>query len=733
MRRGIGNGNGLHHLLAAALLLGLPAIAPAYIGPGAGFAFISSFLVLFAAIGMAILTLLTFPIRWLWRLVFRKNPYKKARTKRVVILGLDGLDPTLARRFMDEGMLPNFKKLADEGTFSPLRTTFPSISPVAWSSFSTGGNPARHNIFDFLSRDPKTYLPDLSSARVGTTKRVLRLGPIEIPLGEKPLIEGFRRGKSFWTVLGEHGIISQVIRVPITFPPEKFKGMMLSAMCVPDLRGTQGTFTLYTTDETRVTGVTGGVFVKVEREGDLIRGELIGPDLGGDGKGGLSGGDLGGGVGPEEGVKKDTALKVPFTLRLKDNEHGELELPGEKVELTRGEYSDWLSVSFKVGFGKKVRGIALFMLTRTEPHVELYVTPIQIDPLKPALPISHPTFYSIYLGKLLGPYATLGLAEDTWGLEEGAIDDDAFLAQTYLFHAEREKMFFNAVEKTKRGVVVCVFDATDRIQHTFWRYREDGRPALRDSASQKHIEAIEELYRRMDGLLGRLRSKLDDDTVLIVMSDHGFKPFNIGVQLNTWLLRNGYLALKPGVSEGKADWFADVDWSRTRAYAFGLAGIYLNLKDREEQGIVEPGEEYQNLKAELVKRLSGLEDPATGKVAIVEVFDTEQIYRGPYKTNAPDLLTGYNIGYRASWDSVTGKVGGEVFQPNEKAWSGDHCLDPRLVPGVFFCNRKTGRDNPHITDIGPTVLDLFGVEVPPFMDGKPLLEPEATRPGERGK
>ena len=411
---------------------------------------------------------------------------------------------------------------------------------------------------------------------------------------------------------------------------------------------------------------------------------------------------------------------MPFKLTIKDHDTAILELPTETVELKRGEYSGWTSVEFNAGFMKKVRGICLFMLTKTDPHVELYVTPIQIDPLKPALPIAHPVFYGIYLGKLIGPYATLGLAEDTWGLEEGAIDDDAFLKQTYLIHEEREKMLFNAVEKMRRGLVVCVVDATDRIQHMFWRYREDGRPAMRDAASMKSIEAIEDLYKRMDGLVGRLRKKLKDDEVLMVMSDHGFKPFNVGVQLNSWLHRNGYLALKPGASES-GDWFSDVDWSRTRAYAFGLGGIYINLKDREAQGIVEPGDEYQQLKKELVDKLSGLQDPATGKVAITGVFDTEQIYRGPYKSNAPDLLSGFNIGYRASWDSVTGKVGGEVFQPNEKAWSGDHCIDPRLVPGVFFSSLKLDGINPHISDIGPTVLDLFGVETPAYMDGKSLL------------
>ena len=717
--------------LAALLLLAAPAAAFAYIGPGAGFAFVSSFLVLFAAIGLSILTLLTFPIRWLWRLVFRRNPYRNARTKRVVVLGLDGLDPVLTEKFMAAGMLPNLSRLAGEGVFRPLRTTFPSISPVAWSSFSTGSNPARHNIFDFLSRDPKTYLPDLSSARIGTSKRTLRLGPIAIPLGLKPSIEGFRRSKSFWAALGERGILSQVIRVPITFPPEKFKGMLLSAMCVPDLQGTQGTFTLFTTDSDRVAGATGGTFVLARRDGDLIESELSGPDVGAS-KGELKGGDLGGGSGE---AKPDKALKVPIRLRLGGDGSATLELPDEKIELVRGEYSDWASVTFNAGFMKKVRGICRFLLTRTEPHVELYVTPVNIDPLKPALPISQPLFYAIYLGKLLGPYATLGLAEDTWALEDGAIDDEAFLKQVYLIHEEREKMLFNAVDKMRSGLVVCVVDATDRIQHMFWRYREDGRPALRDAESERYREAIEDLYRRMDDLVGRLRAKLDDDAVLIVMSDHGFKPFNHGVQLNNWLRDNGYLKLKEGKS-ASGDWFADVDWGRTRAYGFGLGGLYINLRGREAQGIVEPGEEYAALKAELIEKLSGLEDPATGKAAIVDLFDTERIYVGPYKKNAPDMLVGYNVGYRASWDSVTGKVGGEVIQENEKAWSGDHCIDPRLVPGVFFCNRPLDASDPHISDIGPTVLDLFGVPVPDYMDGKPLTaaaEGGAEGPGAEEK
>jgi predicted AlkP superfamily phosphohydrolase/phosphomutase len=703
-------------LLGAALLILCPAGALAYIGPGAGFAFISSFLVLFAAFTMAVFTLLTFPIRWLWRLIFRRNPYKRAKVKKVVVLGLDGLDPQLTRMFMEAGMLPNLAKLAEEGTFSPLRTTFPAISPVAWSSFATGANPARHNIFDFLSRNPKTYLPDLSSARISSRRRRLKLGPLEIPLGTKPVIEGFRRGKSFWAVLGEKRILCQVIRVPITFPPEKFRGMLLSAMCVPDLKGTQGTFTLFTTNPERVAAATGGTFVLAQRNGNSIKADLTGPEVGGETESSLKGGDLGAGSGE---AKTEHALRVPIELQL-NGDGGLLKLPDRKIRLKRGEYSEWVTLTFNGGLGKKVKGICRFLLTATDPHVELYVTPINIDPQKPALPISHPVYYAIYLGKLLGPYATLGLAEDTWGLEEGAIDDEAFLKQVYLIHEERERMLFNAVDKMRRGLIVCVVDATDRIQHMFWRYREDGRPALDDPRSVKYREAIEELYVKMDDLVGRLRKRIGDDAALIVMSDHGFKPFNRGVQLNNWLLKEGYLALKDGKSES-GDWFADVDWSRTRAYGFGLGGLYINLKGREAQGIVDPDEEYKKLKEELIARLGGLKDPGTGETAVTGVFDTEKIYNGPFKSNAPDLLVGYNVGYRASWDSVTGKLGGEVIQRNEKAWSGDHCIDPRLVPGVLFADRKIAVADPHITDIGPSVLDLFGVEVPKFMDGRPLF------------
>jgi predicted AlkP superfamily phosphohydrolase/phosphomutase len=295
-----------------------------------------------------------------------------------------------------------------------------------------------------------------------------------------------------------------------------------------------------------------------------------------------------------------------------------------------------------------------------------------------------------------------------------------FLQQAYDIDAERQRMFFVALEKLRAGCLVCVFDATDRIQHMFWRYLDADHPAARRSACSDHHDAIEKLYQHNDRLIGRVMAEARHGDLVMVVSDHGFSSFRRGVNLNSWLHAHGYLALKAG-TDGTAGWLRHVDWTITKAYAFGLTGLFLNIKGRESSGIVEPGREAAELKADLVRKLSGLVDPATGHTAICEAFDTSQLYVGPYAANAPDLLIGYNAGYRNSWECARGVVAGPVFEDNLKAWSGDHCIDPRLVPGVFFCNRRIDRDDPALIDIAPTALQLFGIEPPDYMDGKPLF------------
>jgi predicted AlkP superfamily phosphohydrolase/phosphomutase len=638
----------------------------AYIGPGAGFAFLGGFLSLLGGAFLTAASFLLWPFRTARALLRRRRGFRQARIQRLIFLGLDGLDPRLTERFMAEGKLPNLQRLRQQGSFHRLRTTFPSLSPVAWSTFATGVSPAKHNIFDFLNRSLRSYAPELSSSKVRPPRRVLRIGPFRIPLS-RPIVELRRKSRPFWKILADSSISSTILRVPITFPPEEFDGRILSAMCTPDLRGTQGSFTQFTTRR-ETCSYESGTRCPLRRNGNYLEGLLEGP------------------------TDDHTTLSIPFRIRL---DNLTLEISGQRHPLRPGEFSPWIKISFSAAPGVKIHGIARFRITETEPEFSLYVTPIQIDPEAPALPISHPGYYASYLAKLQGSFATVGMAEDTWALNEGVIDEQSFLDQAWSLLAEREAMFDHALAHTRRGVVACVFDTSDRIQHMFYR----------------HSDVIASLYQRMDQLVGKAMQQIDARTLLFVLSDHGFCSFRRAVNLNSWLHQNGYLALTPDHA---------IDWPRTRAYTLGLSGLYLNLSGRESQGTVQPGAEAESLKSELIAKLSGLRDEQLDDVAIRQVYLTSNLYRGPYLDAAPDLIVGYNEGYRTSWDAAVGKVSEHVIEDNSKAWSGDHCVDPLLVPGVLFCSRKIDADDPGIEDLAPTALDLFGIDPPTWMDGKPL-------------
>ena len=678
----------------AALLLLAAAPAQAYIGPGAGFALLSSFAVLFTTLVLALVSALLWPFRTAWR-VLRRRRAARPRIRRLVVVGFDGQDPRLTDRMLAEGKLPNFRRLADMGGYHRLATTFPSLSPVAWSSFSTGTNPARHNIFDFLDRDLRSYLPRLSSTHIGHVHRELKLGRWRIPLA-RPELRLLRKSRPFWSILGDHSIWSSVLRVPITFPPDRFYGAQLSAMCVPDLLGTQGTFLLLTTRRDGGRYREGGMRVALERDGAVLRAILPGPE--------------------NTLLKGHPAMGTPLEIEPGQG-RARVRLGGTELELEPRVLSGWQRVRFRAAPGITVAGLTRMMLTELGDEVSLYLSPLNLDPAKPAMPISHPSYYSAYLEKRIGPYATLGIAEDTWALNEGVIDDATFLELTHDIDSEREAMLMAVLDRQRRGCVVCVFDATDRIQHMFWRDIDPGHPAAEGRNGGPN--AIEELYRRNDERVGRLLDRLRPGDLLMVLSDHGFTSFRRGINLNAWLLANGYLALKPG-ADGSGEWLHDVDWTRTRAYSLGLTGLFLNLAGREGSGVVVSGAEANALKDEIVGRLSGLVDPDSGTVAINEVFDTARLYTGPYLSQAPDLIVGYNHGYRISWDGASGVVTGPVFSDNTQPWSGDHCVDPRIVPGVLFTSVPIEGDSPALIDIAPTALDLFGIRPPDWVEGRAL-------------
>jgi predicted AlkP superfamily phosphohydrolase/phosphomutase len=682
--------------LALVLVLCWPSAGLAYIGPGAGFALVSSFFGILAATLLALLSLARWPFRVLWSLL-RGRTRRAARIRRLVILGFDGQSPVLTDRWMAAGALPNFAALAARGCYHRLRSTTPPVSPVAWSTFATGVNPGRHGIFDFLDRDPRTYLPRISSTRIDEPTRSLRLGPWRLPLGRTRL-RLLRGSQPFWVLLGRARIWSTILRVPISFPPEPFHGAQLSAMAVPDLLGTQGTFMLFSTRE-QESGRTGeqeaGIRVRLAFDGDRAETRIEGP--------------------PNPLRVDRRPLSLAMTIRREPAGRSvTVDVSGQHLRLEVGVLSEWTPLTFPVAPFVRARGLCRLQLTEVGEHVSIYLSPIALDPESPAMPISHPPYYATYLAKKIGPFSTLGLAEDTGALNDEVIDEQTFLTQAWDIDAERQRMFVAGLDRLREGALACVFDATDRVQHMFWRELEQGRESFRPPS------AIEAQYRRNDAFLGQVIERLQPDDLLIVLSDHGFTAFRRGVNLNRWLLDHGYLALVPG-ADPDADWLAGVDWSRTRACALGLTGIFLNVAGRERHGIVERGA-VAALKAEIAAGLGGLLDDATGARAIRRVRDASETWDGPYIDRAPDLIVGYEEGYRVSWGCASGRVGGALFEDNVKAWSGDHCVDPDVVPGVFFCSRPIARDDPGLIDIAPTALSLFGVDIPRHMQGQSLFD-----------
>ena len=684
-------------LLAAAFLVTAPLTA--YVGPGAGFAFVGSLFSLLAAFVAGAAALLVFPFRMAWRALRGAQGYRRAKVRKLIFLGLDGLEPELVERYLAEGKLPNMAALRERGRYSRLRTTYPALSPVAWATFATGSNPGKHNLFDFLNRNLHSYLPELSSSRVHQPSRVLRLGRWRLPLS-KPTVEMRRKSRPFWKLLGDNLVSSTILRVPITFPPEPFEGRLLSAMCTPDLLGTQGTFQLFTTAPTETEFEEAGACYPLKERDGFYHGQVRGPDNA-----------------IREGAGE---LRIPFRMRLEQgSDIGTLEVGGKRYELAPNAYTPWIRLKFRAGLGIAVSGIAQFRLAAVAPHVRLYLSPISIDPEKPALPISYPSFYAPYLAKLLGDYSTLGLAEDTWALNERVIDEDSFLQQATQICEEREAMFDAALDRTRKGVVACVFDTPDRVQHMFYRYLEPNHPAHAANGNSigRYASTIEDLYTRMDRIVGKAMKHVDERTVLFVLSDHGFKSFQRGVNLNAWLASEGYLAVNEDVPD--EGYLRGIDWTRTRAYSFGLTGIYLNVEGRESHGIVARSE-ADRLADEIAEKITGLRDAERDAVAIRRGYPRKAVYHGPYVEAAPDIIVGYNPGYRSSWGLALGKVSGPVFEDNTKAWSGDHCIDPPQIPGVVFCNREFGAESPGIEDMAPTALRLFGYEPPGHMDGSDL-------------
>ncbi|MEW5916529.1 MAG: alkaline phosphatase family protein, partial [Gemmatimonadota bacterium] len=570
--------------------------------------------------------------------------------RKVVVIGLDGLEPTIIDRMLQAGELPSLARLRLTGGYSRVATTWPAQTPVAWSTFATGVNPGGHGIYDFLRRDPKTYSPDLGLNRYEQKSAFL-----------PPKVVNMRRGTPLWDVLSSSGIPSAVVRCPCTYPPDPLKGRLLSGMGVPDIRGGLGTATFYTT-QAGVTPRESEQVVRLEAHGGgrEYSSYVIGPR--------------------NPKAKDDMRALVTFSV---DSTARSVTLKSDgrpgTLTLKEGVWSDWLTLKFKAGLLQSSAGVVRFLLVRLSPEIEIYASPVNFDPTAPIFPIAQPWEYSTELAKALGTFYTTGMVEDHTGLSNERYSEEAYLAQCDEVMRERERMLHFELDRFREGFLYCLFDTPDRVQHMFWRFGEEGHPANHEDVARRTEMAhvIRDHYKICDAVVGRVLDRVDSHTLVIALSDHGFNSFQRGVHLNAWLLQNGYLALKDGVSAGHeaGEFFKHVDWSRTKAYALGIGSIYLNVRGREGAGIVDPAA-AESVAREIAQGLTSLPDPQRGGLAVRCAKTKREIYSGAYVDEAPDLVVGFAAGYRASWTTALGGIPDTLFEDNVKKWGGDHIIDP---------------------------------------------------------
>ncbi|PYV18662.1 MAG: hypothetical protein DMG07_03410 [Acidobacteria bacterium] len=632
----------------------------------------------------------------------------EAGAKKVIVLGIDGLDPRILRLYMQQGKMPNFALLEQRGGFGLLRTSIPPQSPVAWSNLITGMDPGGHGVFDFIHRDPKTLLPSFSLSRDEPLKHALTLGNWVIPLsgGGATLL---RQGRAFWEILDEHGVPSTIFRMPANFPPVQSRARSLAGMGTPDILGTYGIFSFYTDDPGESEGPrSGGQVFKVRVEDARVSAKLLGPY--------------------NTFRKGKPQATVDFTVALDPIEPvARIALQARALVLREGEWSDWVQVKFALVPGlKSMNGICRFYLKKVHPYFQLYVTPINIDPSEPALPLSTPRNYSRELSSKVGLFYTQGIAEDTKALSNGILNESEYLEQARMVLVEHLKLFDLELARFDAGLLFFYFSSLDQNSHMFWRALDQRHPGYDPRMAAEHSGRLGRFFEEIDRVLGKAMAKLDGTTTLLVLSDHGFAPFYRCFNLNTWLLENGYIALKDGAEQRSVDLASGVDWSRTRAYGLGLNGLYLNLRGREREGIVGSGPEARSLLDEIAHKLLAVRDPAGGLAPVTRVDRADEVYTGPHVRSAPDLVIGYNSGYRAGWETVLGRFSSVVLEDNVEPWSGDHCIDYTLVPGVVLSNKRIAIEAPALTDVAPSILSEFGIDKPKHMVGRSVFGPAST-------
>jgi len=515
---------------------------------------------------------------------------------------------------------------------------------------------------------------------------------------------------------------------------------MLAGLPLPDIRGTNGFYHYWATDLSDLElgdAEMGGIIQRLEFNGETAKTMIRGP------------------VSPILKAEQEDLRKIPKDQRTieqqaryeeltesgykdvkvemdvqKEAGGAKLTMEGNAVDLKKGQWSDWQPLAFKITPIVRVHGLAKFLVVEDQPEVKIYMSPINWDPRDPPLPITKPNGWSKDLVKEVGIYRTIGWAEATSGLNEERIDEAAFIRDAYSAMDDRFRVMSHELEKKNWNLFISVYETTDRFQHMFFRLIDPKHPYYDKDLAEKYKNALRDVYIRCDNIVGKAMEYVDPNTTFMVVSDHGFHSFRKAVNLNTWLVMNGYMHLY-GMEDknytladlfDKGQFWANTDWSKTRAYAMGLGQIYINLQGREKYGTVAPGEEYSKLQNELIAKLRDFKDPDTGETMINDVYKRDDIYHGEYIGNAPDLMVGFNEGYRVSWQTTLGGIPKNLVENNMKKWSGDHCsFDYKSTSGILLVNKKINKSNPNIVDIAPTVYKLLGIPPVRELDGKPLF------------
>ena len=652
------------------------------------------------------------------------EPSLLAANKKVIVLGIDGMDPKLLQTFVDAGRMPNFKALMTEGDFRPLQTTMPPQSAVAWSTFMTGMDPGGHGIFDFIHVDQSKMAPYSSMAKADPGGRAIHIGSWSFPTSGGG-VQMLRKGMTFWQTLGDHGIRSTIFRMPVNFPPVKAAGRALAGMGTPDIVGSLGTFSFYTDhrgDWPQI--VSGGEIYEVVIQSNRVNARLNGPPntfRRFPTKESLELREKGRAVSIDY---KNPKMTQDFVVYLDPKAGAAKFVVGDQqFILKEKEWSDWVHVGFEaIPHLITVSSAARFYLRQLSSKFELYVSPLQIDPEDPVMPISQPPNWSKHLCSELGRFYTHNIPEDAQAFNHGVLTGREFWDQMMIAYEERSRALDYLLSHQDEDFLFVYFGTVDQGCHMLWHFMDREHPGYVHDEVLK--DGIAKLYEMLDGRLGRVRSALAKDTVLIVMSDHGFAPFYWEVNLNTWLLEQGYIVLRDPSKQESGEFFSNVDWSRTRAYAAGLNGLYINLKGRENGGTIAAGPEYEALVDQLEKALLSMKDTRNGRSPVSLVLRPRRDFRGPEKERGPDVLVGYSRGYRSSSDSALGLFPKAIFVDNKNAWSGDHCIDYRLVPGILVTNQRITSSTPTLADLTVSLLDEYGIAPSKELIGKDVLEPK---------